>query len=131
MKRRLDTLTRIGRFQALMHDIDRWRLHALDRQQAESNDDLRLVFEALDGDKIAWGAQAGLVARHIRALQVKLDLLAREQESARRGVLRQGKRAKLAELAIESAALDSRRQNERKELVEIIERALAGSASST
>ena len=131
MKRRLDTLTRIGRFQALMHDIGHWRLHALDRQQAESNDDLRLVFEALDGDKIAWGAQAGLVARHIRALQVKLDLLAREQESARRAVLRQGTRAKLAELAIESAALDSRRQNERKELVEIIERALAGGASST
>ena len=131
MKRRLDTLTRIGRFQALMHDIGRWRLHALDRQQAESNDDLRLVFEALDGDKIAWGAQAGLVARHIRALQIKLDLLAREQEGARRGVLRQGTRARLAELAIESAALDSRRQNERKELVEIIERALAGSASST
>jgi|SRR6478672_3403527 hypothetical protein len=131
MKRRLDTLTRIGRFQALMHDIGHWRLHALDRQQAELNDDLRLVFEALDGDKIAWGAQAGLVARHIRALQVKLDLLAREQESARRAVLRQGTRAKLAELAIESAALDSRRQNERKELVELIERALAGSASST
>jgi len=131
MKRRLDTLTRIGRFQALMHDIGHWRLHALDRQQAELNDDLRLVFEALDGDKIAWGAQAGLVARHIRALQVKLDLLAREQESARRAVLRQGTRAKLAELAIESAALDSRRQNERKELVEIIERALAGGASST
>jgi len=131
MKRRLDTLTRIGRFQALMHDIGHWRLHALDRQQAELNDDLRLVFEALDGDKIAWGAQAGLVARHIRALQVKLDLLAREQESARRAVLRQGTRAKLAELAIESAALDSRRQNERKELVELIERALAGGASST
>jgi len=131
MKRRLDTLTRIGRFQALMHDIGHWRLHALDRQQAELNDDLRLVFEALDGDKIAWGAQAGLVARHIRALQVKLDLLTREQESARRGVLRQGKRTRLAELAIESAALDSRRQNERKELVELIERALAGSTSST
>jgi hypothetical protein len=114
-----------------MHDIGRWRLHSLDRQQTELNDDLKVVFEALEGDKIAYGAQAGLVACRIRALQLKLDLLAREQESARRAVLNQGMRAKLAELAIESAALDSRRLNERKELTEIIGRALARSASST
>jgi hypothetical protein len=131
MNRRLDALTRIERVQALMHDVGRSRLHSLDRQLAELNDDLKAVFEALDGDKIAYGAQAGLVARRIRALQVRLDLLGREQDSARRGVLTQGTRAKLAELAIESAALDSRRLNERKELAEIIERALARGASST
>ena len=128
MKRRLDALTRIGRLQALMRDIGRWRLHSLDRQQVELNDDLKAVFE---GDEIAYGAQAGLVARHIRALQSRLDLLVREQESARRNVLKQGTRARLAELAIESAALDSRRLNERKALIEIIERALGRSASST
>jgi hypothetical protein len=128
MKSRLDALTRIGRFRALMHDVGRSRLHSLDRQLVELNDDLKAVFE---GDRIAYGAQAGLVARRIRTLQLGLDVLAREQESARRGVLEQGTRAKLAELAIESAALDYRRSNERKELIEIIERALARSASST
>jgi hypothetical protein len=46
-------------------------------------------------------------------------------------VLAQGTRAKLAELAIEAAALGYRRSNERKELAEIIERALARGASST
>ena len=131
MKSRLDALTRLGRLQALIHDVGRSRLHALDRQLAELNDDLRAVFEALDGDRIAYGAQAGLVTRRIRALQLKLDLLAREQDSARRSVLKQGTRAKLAELAIESATLDDRRSNERKELVEISERTLARSASST
>jgi alkylation response protein AidB-like acyl-CoA dehydrogenase len=131
MNRRLDALTRIERVQKLMHDVGRSRLHSLDRQLAELNDDLKAVFEALDGDKIAYGAQAGLVARRIRALQVRLYLLGREQDSARRSVLTQGTRAKLAELAIESAALDSRRLNERKELAEIIERALARGASST
>jgi|SRR5580692_9086571 hypothetical protein len=128
MKSRLDALTRIGRFRALMHDVGRSRLHSLDRQLVELNDDLKAVFE---GDRIAYGAQAGLVARRIRTLQLGLDVLAREQESARRSVLEQGTRAKLAELAIESAALDYRRSNERKELIEIIERALARSASST
>jgi hypothetical protein len=132
MKRRLDALTRIGRFQSLMHDVGRSRLHSLERQQAGLNDDLKAVFETLEADEIAYGAQAGLVARHIRALQLRLDQLMREQESARRSVLTQGTRAKLAELAIEAAALGYRRLRERKELAEIIEQAVARrSASST
>ena len=94
-------------------------------------DDLKAVFETLEADEIAYGGQAGLVARRIRALQLRLDQLAREQESARRSVLTQGTRAKLAEQAIEAATLGYRRLNERKELAEIIERALARSASST
>ena len=131
MKRRLDALTRIGRFQALMHDVGRSRLHSLERQQAGLNDDLKAVFEILDADEVANGVHAGLVARRIRALQLRLDQLVREQESARRSVLTQGTRAKLAEQAIEAATLGYRRLNERKELAEIIERALARSASST
>ena len=132
MKRRLDALTRIGRFQSLMHDVGRSRLHSLERQQAGLNDDLKAVFETLEADEIAYGAQAGVVARHIRALQLRLDQLMREQESARRSVLTQGTRAKLAELAIEAAALGYRRLRERKELAEIIEQAVARrSASST
>jgi hypothetical protein len=131
MKKRLDALTRIGRFQALMHDVGRSRLSVLERQQAGLNDDLKAVFESLEADELAYGAQAGLIARRIRALQLKLDQLARERESARRSVLTQGTRAKLAELAIEAAALGYRRVNERKELAEIIERALARCASST
>ena len=132
MKRRLDALTRIGRFQSLMHDVGRSRLHSLERQQAGLNDDLKAVFETLEADEIAYGAQAGLVARHIRRLQLRLDQIMREQESARRSVLTQGTRAKLAELAIEAAALGYRRLRERKELAEIIEQAVARrSASST
>lgn len=131
MKRRLDALTRIGRLQALMHDLGRWRLHAVERQQAGLNDDLRTVFEILGADKIANGVDAGLVGRRIRTLQLRLDQLAREQESAQRSVLTHGMRAKLAELAIEAAALGYRRSNERKELAEIIEQALSRGASST
>ncbi len=132
MKKRLDALTRIGRVQALMHDVGRSRLQSLERQQAGLNDDLRAVFETLEADEIAYGAQAGLVARRIRALQVRLDQLGREQDTARRNVLAHGTRAKLADLAIEAAALGYRRLNERKELAELIERAIARrSASST
>src|SRR6202453_1961391 len=105
MKRRLEALTRIGRLQALMHDLGRWGLHSLEGQQAGLNDDLKAVFEVLDSDEVADGVHAGLVARRIRALQLRLDQLAREQESARRSVLTQGAPAELAEPAIEARTL--------------------------
>jgi hypothetical protein len=131
MKRRLDALTRIGRFQTLMHNVGRWRLNALEQRHAGLNDDLKAVFEALQADELAYGAQAGLVTRRIRSLQQRLDQLAREQESARRSALAHGTRAKLAELAIEAAALSDRRLDERKELAEIIERTISRRSASS
>ncbi|HEY1782021.1 MAG TPA: hypothetical protein VGG79_16615 [Roseiarcus sp.] len=132
MKKRLDALTRVGRFQTLMRDMGRWRLSALERQQSGLGEDLKAVFEALGGDTMAYGAQAGLIERRIRSLELKLDQLEREQDSARRTVLTHGTRAKLVALAVEAASLSYRRLNERKELAEIIERAIGQrSASST
>jgi hypothetical protein len=131
MKKRLDALTRIGRSQALMHDIGRSRLHSLERQQAGLSDDLNAVFKALESDELAFGPQAGLAARHIRALQRKLDQLDRDQEAARRAALAHGTRAKLAEQAIETAAVNYRRHKERKELAELIERAIARRGASS
>jgi hypothetical protein len=131
MKKRLDALTRIGRFQALMHDLGRSRLHSLERQQAGLNDDLKAVFQTLESDELAYGPQAGLAARHIRALQRKLDQLVHDQDVARLSALAQGTRAKLAQLALEAAALDHRRHKERKELAELIERAIARRGASS
>lgn len=131
MKKRLDALTRIGRFQALMRDLGRSRLHSLERQQAGLNDDLKAVFQTLESDELAYGPQAGLVARHIRALQRKLDQLVHDQDAARLSALAQGTRAKLAQLALEAAALDHRRHEERKELAELIERAIARRGASS
>ena len=68
MKKRLDALTRIGRLQALMHDLGRWRLSAIEQQQAGLGEDLRAVFEALQTGELAYGPQARLAARrHSRA----------------------------------------------------------------
>ncbi len=132
MKKRLDALSRIGRVQALMHDLGRSKLHSLERQQAGLTEDLKAVFQMLESDELAYGPQAGLAARHIRALQRKLDQLVHDQDAARLTALAQGTRAKLAEVALEAAALDHRRHKERKDLAEVIERAIARrNASST
>ncbi len=132
MKKRLDALTRIGKLQGRMHDLGRWRLSAIERQQAELSDDLRAVFEALETGALAYGAQAKLSVRHIRGLQKRLDSLARESELARREAQAHGIRSKLADQAIESAAARYRDDKERKELAELVERAiLRRIASST
>jgi hypothetical protein len=131
MKKRLDALTRIGRFQALMHNLGRSRLHSLERQHAGLTDDLKAVFETLESDQLAYGPQAGLAARHIRALQRKLDQLLRDQEAARLGALAQATRAKLAAITLETAVLDHRRHKERKELADLIERAIARRGASS
>ena len=132
MKKLLDSLTRIGKLQARMHGLGRWRLFSLERQQAGLNDDLRAIFEVLESGDLAYGPQARLAARHVGALQRRLDSLASEQETARRSVVAHGMRAKLAEWAIETAALRYRRHKERNELAELIEQAIARrNASST
>ena len=132
MKKLLDSLTRIGELQARMHGLGRWRLSSLERQQAGLNEDLRAIFEVLESGDLAYGPQARLAARHVGALQRRLGSFAREQETARRSVVEHGTRAKLAERAIETAALRYRRLEERKELAETIEQAVARrNASST
>jgi len=121
MKKRVDSLARIGRLASQMHDIGRWRLSAIEREQATLSDDLRAAFEALERGELAYGAQAKLSARRIRALQKRLDALQRESEEARRAAHVHGVRAKLAGQAAETAGKAFREQEARKDLADLIE----------
>jgi hypothetical protein len=124
MKKRVDSLARIGKLASQMHDLGRWRLSAIEREQATLSDDLRAAFEALEGGELAYGAQAKFSARRIRALQTRLDALQRESHEARRAAHAHGIRARLAEQAAETAGKALREQEARKELADLIERTL-------
>ena len=130
MKKRLDALNRIGRLEAKMRDLGQWRLSGLEREQAGLSGDLQAVFEALESGALAFGPQAGLGAQRARALQRRLDALEGEAELARRKAQTHGVRAKLAEEAAEAAGKAYHDQKERKELAELIERALQRRAAS-
>jgi hypothetical protein len=125
MKKRLDALTRFGKLQARMHDLGRWRLSAIEQEQAGLGEDLRAIFEALHTGDLAFGAQAKLGAPRIRALQKQLDSLARESTHVREKAKAHGVTAKLAEQAAEAAARRYRDDKERKDLADLIERAIA------
>ena len=107
-----------------MHELGRWRVSAIEQEQASLSDDLRAVFEAMEGGDFAYGAQAKLSARHLRALQKRLDALAHESDRARSAARAHGVRAKLAEQAADKAAEAYRERQARKELAELIEQAL-------
>jgi predicted GNAT family acetyltransferase len=125
MKKRLDALTRLGKLQARMHDLGRWRLSAIEQEQASLVDNLRAVFEALESGDLAYGAQAKLSGRRIRALQRRLDSLACESTHVREKARAHGISARLAEQAAETAARRYRDDRERKELADLIERSIA------
>jgi hypothetical protein len=124
MKKRVDSLTRIGKLASQMHELGRWRLSAIEQERASLSDDLRAAFEALERSQFAYGAQAKFSTRRIRALQKRLDALALESESLGRAAQVHGVRAKLAEQAAGTADKAYRDREERKELAEIAERAL-------
>jgi hypothetical protein len=130
MKKRIEALTRIGRQQSLMHELGRLRLTAIQREQAGLSEDLGAVFEALSSGNLAYGASAALSACYIRALQSRLDLLAHESDNARRKAQAHGIRAKLAGQAAELAARNHRDEKERKELADLVERAIARRSAS-
>ena len=133
MKKRLVALTRIGKLQARMHDLGRWRLSAIERQQAELSDDLRAIFEALATGELAYGAQAKLSVRHIRALQTRLDFAgARVRRCAPRGARPRHPLASWPTRRSRPPPSATATHKERKELAELVERAiLRRIASST
>jgi hypothetical protein len=124
MKKRVDSLTRAAKLASQMHDLGRWRLSAIQQEQASLSDDLRAVFEALEKGDLAYGAQAKLSARRARDLQKRLDALAHESKRVSRAARDHGVRAKLAGQAAEAAGRDHREREARKDLADLVERAL-------
>jgi hypothetical protein len=124
MKKRVDSLARIERLASQMRDLGRWRLSAIEQEQASLGDDLRAIFEVLESGDLAYGAQAKLGARRIRAVQKRIDMLERESERLSDVAKVHGIRAKLAGKAAQAADKAYREREARKELADIVERAL-------
>lgn len=122
MKKRVDSLARIEKLASQMHDLGRWRLSAIEQEQASLSDDLRAIFVALESSDLADGAHAKLSARRIRALQKRLDTLARKSERLTHASKQHGIRAKLAGQAAEAAGKVYRDREARKELADVAER---------
>ena len=130
MKKRIEALNKVGRLQARMHDLGRWRLAALEGERNRVGDDLKALFEALEGDSLAYGPQARLIAGRVRSKQTQLERLEGEAEATRRKANAHGLRSRLAGKAADKAASLYRDQKERKELADLVSRAIGRSKAS-
>jgi len=124
MKKHVDSLNRIAGLASRMRELGRWRLTALEQEQASLDDDLRAAFEALARDDFAYGALAKLGARRISSLQRRIDALERESERAEKAARAHAIRAKLADKAAGTAEQAYHERQARKELADLVERTL-------
>jgi hypothetical protein len=125
MKKRAEALARLAKLQTRLHELKQARVAALERERAGLSDELGAVFEALTSGQLAYGAQAKFGARHVLAVEKRIAALASEQDDEIRQARVHGMRAKLAEQAAEAAERRHRDLQERKDLADLIERAVA------
>jgi hypothetical protein len=133
MKRRIESLARLGDLQARMASLGRWRLSAIERERSSLDGDLKAAFEALEASAFAYGEYSRFGARRVAALQRRLEQLARDADRVRRKAEAHGRSARLAERAAETADRAWRDRTERRRLADLVERAIAARrhASST
>jgi hypothetical protein len=131
MKKRLESLEKIGSLQKQMHDLEVWRLTAIGRKRDDLTQAHREMLAAMGSGVAAYGAPAAAALRRIRAVEREIAAAAAEYEAQTRRAIDQGTRAKLADRARESADARYRDQRQRKELADLIERSLRNPKSSS
>ncbi|WP_158816256.1 hypothetical protein [Methylocapsa sp. S129] len=131
MKQRRKSLAKILALQDQLHKLNAWKLAALDQQRAALEEAQKQTIEAIDRDVTMNGVLVAGATRHLRGIGRKIEAVKSEHVVQTRLSLEQGVRTKLAERLVDSVDAKYRKQQERSDLGDLIERSLAkGSASS-
>jgi hypothetical protein len=131
MKRRLETLARIGKLRKQLHELASWRLAQIGQRRDGLVDDERAMWEAMGEGLSAYGATAEAAMRRIRRVEAEIAAAEAAYAAQSRQALKEGARAKLAERAHDELDAKYRDQSERKALAELIEHALGKPPSSS
>jgi len=131
MRRRLESLARIGGLHKQLHELAEWRLAEIGRRRDELARDERAMWSAIGAGLSAYGAPAEAALRRIRGLEAEIAAAEAEYAAQSQRAFKQGARAKLAERAHEDLEAKYRDQQQRKELAELIERTLGKPPTSS
>jgi hypothetical protein len=131
MRRRLDSLERIGALQKQLHDKAVWRLAELERQRDGLAEDHRAMWRAMGEGLAAYGQPAAAALRRILRLEQEIGAANAACADQSRRALEQGARAKLVDRAHERLEAKYRDQSERRELADLIEQTLRKPPSSS
>lgn len=131
MKQRREALTKILLLQEQLHKLSTWKLAALDQQRVALEEAQKATIEAIDRDAIMNGVLVAGATRHLRRIDRKIEEVKAEHVVQSKVALEQGARTKLAERLVDNVETKYRKQQERNDLGDLIERSIGKASASS
>jgi len=130
MKKRVDSLSRVQRVQKMLSELAEWRLTQMQAELAALENNRRDIFAASADTQMFFGPSAVFMTAQLKGLEQRIADAGRSASAQAEVTRRQKTSVNLAERLLKDANLQYRSQLEQKGLSDIIEGAVARSASS-
>ncbi|MFM9849237.1 MAG: hypothetical protein ACKVP3_19005 [Hyphomicrobiaceae bacterium] len=130
MQTRAQKIRRIVRAQEQLKLAEEWRLRSLDGQLADAEVCERELLTSLGTDNALHGLFLDATVRRLRTVAEEVERIRKQRERQSRKLLASATRLKSAELLSAAAERDSRREIEKKELLDLIEQLVDRSDAS-
>jgi ATP/maltotriose-dependent transcriptional regulator MalT len=131
MKQRHKSLEKILALQEQLHRLSAWKLASLEQQRVNLEEAQKETIEAIDRDVTMNGVLVAGATRHLRGIDRKIEAVKAQHVVQSRVALEQGARTKLAERLVGSVEAKVRKQQERSDLGDLIERSVAKTGASS
>jgi hypothetical protein len=131
MKRQRDSLAKILLLQDKLHKLSTWKVAALDRQRIELAAAQKETIAAIDQDVMNHRLLLASATRRLRAIDNQIEVNKILHAAQTRHSLEQGARAKIVERMVDRVDEKYRKQLERNDLSDLIERALSRPSASS
>jgi hypothetical protein len=131
MKQRRKSLEKILLLQDQLHKLSTWKLAALDQQRAALEETQKATIEAIDRDAIANGILVASATHRLRGIDKQIAVVKAQHVKQAQVALEQGARTKLAERLVDKVEAKYRKQQERSDLGDLIERSLGKDSASS
>lgn len=117
--------------QEQLHKLSTWKLAALDQQRAALEETQQAMIEAIDRHAITNGFLVASATNRLRGVDRQIAVVKAQHVKQAQVALEQGARAKLAERLVEKVEVKHRKQQERNDLGDLIERSLGKNSASS
>lgn len=124
MRDRLKSLQRLHSVQKDMHKLAEWRFARLERQLHLLGEEQKRLLAYLDDDSLLSLAYSKQILERLRALEAAKVRFTRDRDAQRAAMLEDARKMGQIANAVEVAAEENRREDEKRELAEVIEAAL-------
>jgi hypothetical protein len=131
MKQRRKSLEKILVLQDQLHKLSTWKLAALDQQRAALEETQKATIEAIDRDAITNGILVASATHRLRGIDKQIAVVKAQHVKQAQVALEQGARTKLAERLVDKVEAKYRKQQERSDLGDLIERSLGKDSASS